>query len=95
MCVRSPKYHEARERAARDALRGQGGRDLDELKRAGRQAHGFSAGDGGGRDAAGGGGSSTPCCVPYTACAPRKVHAANYNSYRMLCNATTAASSHS
>ena len=47
----------------------------------------FSTGDGG---AAGGGGSSTPWCVRYIACAPRKKHAANYNSYRMVCNETAA-----
>ena len=34
MCVRSPKFHAALERSARDAMRGQVGRDIDELKRA-------------------------------------------------------------
>lgn len=28
---------------------------------------------------------STPWCVRYTACAPRKVHATNYDSYKMTC----------
>ena len=34
MCVRSPKFYSALERSARDAMRGQVGRDIDELKRA-------------------------------------------------------------
>ena len=46
------------------------------------------------QSAGSGTGRSTPWCVRYTACAPRKLHATNYDSYRMNCLNSTQALPH-